>query len=302
MTTVITTPRSATATAYRSGRRHGSGGFFALVRSEWTKLRTVPVWVLAIAVAVAGALGLSVFLSSNGQNCPGNCNPQAPATGPDGTPVTDAYYLVHQSMGETGTITARVTSLTNVPIGIGEADGAVSSSTTIEPWAKAGLIVTASTAQGSSYAAVMVTADHGVRLQDDYTHDIAGPSASVSTGSPQWLRLTRSGNTVTGYASGDGRHWTTVGTVTVHGLPQIVQAGMFAASPDSAQRHQTGVVTQAMGTFDDVALDGGQTGSAWRADQVGPQLGSHGQKGYFEPGQQPHPVPAGAACSPPRSS
>jgi hypothetical protein len=282
MSGVLTAPRSESATAYRSGRRPGSDGFAALIRSEWTKFRTVRVWLLAIVVATAAALGLSVFLSSNGQSCPGSCASQAPPTGPDGEPVTDSYYLVHQSMGERGSITARVTSLTSVSFD-------PPATATIEPWAKAGIIITASTAQGSSYAAVMVTAGYGVRLQYDYTHDIAGPPATVSAASPEWLRLTRSGDTVTGYASRDGTHWTTIGTVTLRGLPQVVQTGMFAASPDSAQLHQVNVVTEAEGTFDHVAVHGGPPGTQWRGSQVGPAVTAVGRTGYFEPGQQPRP-------------
>ncbi len=73
----------------------------------------------------------------------------------------------------------------------------------VQPWAKAGLILTAATKPGSRYAAVMLTGAHGVRMQFDYVHDIAGPAASPAA--PRWLRLTRSGTTVTTYESADGR-------------------------------------------------------------------------------------------------
>ena len=99
------------------------------------------------------------------------------------------------------------------------------------PWAKAGIIIKESTQPGSAYAAMMVTADHGVRMQDNYTNDTAGQPGAVSPASPRWLRLTRSGDTITGYDSADGTHWTQVGTVHLAGLPSTVQAGLFAASP-----------------------------------------------------------------------
>ena len=44
------------------------------------------------------------------------------------------------------------------------------------PWAKAGIIIKASTKPGSAYAAVMATPAHGVRMQYDYTHDIGRPA------------------------------------------------------------------------------------------------------------------------------
>ena len=42
------------------------------------------------------------------------------------------------------------------------------------PWAKAGIIIKASTKPGSAYAAMMATGGHGVRMQYNYTGDMAG--------------------------------------------------------------------------------------------------------------------------------
>ena len=79
---------------------------------------------------------------------------------------------------------------------------------------------------------MMVAADHGVRMQWNYTGDTPGLPGAVSPANPRWLRLTRSGDVITGYDSADGTHWTKVGTVTLPGLPAAVQVGLFAASPD----------------------------------------------------------------------
>ena len=82
----------------------------------------------------------------------------------------------------------------------------------LQPWSKAGIIIKASTRPGSAYAAMMVTGSHGVRMQWDYTQDTAGLAGAVSAAAPRWLRLTRSGDTITGYDSGrrraldQGRH------------------------------------------------------------------------------------------------
>ena len=101
----------------------------------------------------------------------------------------------------------------------------------VVPWAKAGIIIKAGLTPGSAYAAIMVTGSHGVRMQDDFTGDIAGPAGSTAG----WLRLTRSGSTVTGYASADGARWTRVGAVTLPGLPATVQGGLFTTSPQWTQ-------------------------------------------------------------------
>ena len=45
---------------------------------------------------------------------------------------------------------------------------------------------------------------------------------------PQWLKLERDGDRVTGYSSLDGRQWTKVGEARVSGANETLDAGMFA--------------------------------------------------------------------------
>lgn len=134
---------------------------------------------------------------------------------PDGTQVTDTFRFVHQPLAGDGSVTVRVSDLK----GLGGRDP--------EPWAKAGVIIKASTEVGSQYAALMVTPDHGVRLQWNFTQDKAGSGAS---GDPRWLRLTKTGSQLTGYESVDGSHWTKVGSVTLPELAKTTQAGLFVAT------------------------------------------------------------------------
>ena len=75
---------------------------------------------------------------------------------------------------------------------------------------------------------MMVTGRHGVRMQWNYTQDAAGLAGTVSAASPRWLRLTRSGDTVTGYDSADGTHWTRWAAVGWPGCPAPSRA---ACSP-----------------------------------------------------------------------
>ena len=143
-------------------------------------------------------------------------------------------------------------------------------------WAKAGIIIKRSTHQGSAYAAMMVTGAHGVRMQDNFTGDTAGLPGAVSAAHPRWLRLTRSGDTITGYDSADGTHWTQVGTVQLTGLPSTVQAGMFATSPGYTVTQNSfggasnsGGPAQATGVFDHVSLAGGAPGGTWTGTAIG---------------------------------
>src|SRR5215472_14653813 len=92
-----------------------------------------------------------------------------------------------------GLLTVRMTSLTGkLPSASGgrvqAGHGAQSSlHPGLEPWSKAGIIIKASTRQGSAYAAVLASGDNGVRMQYDYTGDIAGPPGRPSAASPRWL-------------------------------------------------------------------------------------------------------------------
>jgi ABC-type transport system involved in multi-copper enzyme maturation permease subunit len=145
----------------------------------------------------------------------------------------------------------------------------------VQPWSKAGIIIKASTRAGSAYAAMMITGTHGVRMQWDFTHDVAGLAGTASAASPRWLRLTRSGHTITGYDSADGTHWTKVGTATLAGLPSTTQSGLFAASPGYSVTTTSlgggsakGGPTLATGTFDQVSLGGAWLAGRWAGQDI----------------------------------
>jgi ABC-type transport system involved in multi-copper enzyme maturation permease subunit len=248
-----------------SAGQPGKEGFAQLLYAEWTKFTTVRGWVIT-AVAVAAVTAVAVIdLAVIAQN---HNTPPAVATGPDGEAVTDAFYFVHRPLNGDGIITVRVTSLVNVAQQMPA--GATSS---LQPWAKAGLIVTESTTPGSQYAAVMATAAHGVQMQYNFTHSVAGNPGTVSAASPQWLRLSRSGDTLTGYDSANGSSWTAIGTANLTGLPATVQAGLFVASPmaemANGANNVTYIPTQAQATFDDLGWQGQWSGSAWTGTDVG---------------------------------
>ena len=245
-------------------------GFAQLLRAEWTKLRTVPGWVGGVLAAAAVIVGIGLLPGMQG-----SCGKHGPGSecvlpvGPGGEQVTDRFFFVHRPLAGDGTITVRVTALTGMlPAGTDEPDGMRPG---VAPWAKAGLIVKDGTRPGSAYAAVMVTGSHGVRMQYNYTHDTAGSPGPVSEAAPRWLRLTRSGDTVTAAESADGTAWTTVGIAHLAGLPPTVQVGLFATSPQFAETvHESGMSgayggpTQVTAVFDHVTPDG-----AWTDEFVG---------------------------------
>ena len=188
-------------------------------------------------------------------------------------------------MAATGSITVRATSMTG-----SNSPGGAALKRALQPWSKAGIIIKASTRPGSAYAAMMITGSHGVRMQWNYTDDTPGLAGAVSAAAPRWLRLTRASDTITGYDSADGAHWTKVGTATLPGLPATVQAGFFAASPASnsltsqsvSGSSSSGESTQATAAFDDVALHG-MPGSRWTGTDVGgPNLPNQPANGGYQ--------------------
>jgi ABC-type transport system involved in multi-copper enzyme maturation permease subunit len=279
---------SAAPAATKSGA--GRADFGLQLHSEWTKFRTVRGWVIGMLVAAILTVLLGLLTASgvdigcqtnNGLSRSGKaCLPYVPH-GPGGVVVNDSFYFVHQPLTGNGTFTARVISLTgehanlsNGPVhATGQGPDLVPG---LVPWSKAGIIIKQNTRQGSAYAAMLVTAGYGVRMQYNYTHDTAGLPGGVSPASPRWLRLTRSGDTITGYDSADGTHWTEVGVAQLTGLPAAVQIGMFATSPSYVQTSTSfggqstlGGPSQATGVFDDMKLSGGTSGGIWVGTAVG---------------------------------
>jgi hypothetical protein len=114
--------------------------------------------------------------------------------------TSDAFNYAYKSLTGDGNVTARVASQQNT-----------------SAWAKAGVLIRETTAANSAYAFMFVTPANGVSLQyRSSTGSSAGQAAQISgLTAPYWVRLVRSGNTFTGYASADGTSWTQVGSVSV---------------------------------------------------------------------------------------
>src|ERR1700761_7653444 len=141
-------------TAVSWSRQAGRDGFAELVHAEWTKFRTVRGWVIGVVVAIVVAAGIGLFASGGsssscqeaGSNGPARsgaaCGPQFPA-GPNGAPVSDSFYFVHQPLGASGPLTARVTSLTSVAVPGADEPPGPSGPAGLEPWAKTGIIIKA---------------------------------------------------------------------------------------------------------------------------------------------------------------
>ncbi|GAA2292222.1 hypothetical protein GCM10009853_055070 [Glycomyces scopariae] len=122
----------------------------------------------------------------------------------------DQFHFCHQPLEGEGQITARVVSQEDT-----------------DDWAKAGVMVKAAPEAGAEYALLAVTPANGVRLQSGFDTDVAG----AEEGAPMWLRLSRTGDTVTASWSADGEVWSAFGTVELAGGAVI---GLFATSHDGS--------------------------------------------------------------------
>lgn len=141
----------------------------------------------------------------------------------------DAFRFVSQSVSGDFIATVRVTSQSNT-----------------HAWAKAGLMLRASTSANSRHCSIFMTPSNGVAMQWRSTD---GGSSSHRAGSlataPRWLRLERRGNLITASESANNSTWQLIGSRTMN-LPSAVQVGLAVTS------HRNGTLSTA--TFTDLDL------------------------------------------------
>jgi VCBS repeat-containing protein len=142
---------------------------------------------------------------------------------------SDEFHYVYQALDGDGEIVARVTGMTNT-----------------NSWAKAGVMVRETLAADSTHAMMVLTAGNGAAFQ--YRSTTGGSSSHVSGGSasaPLWVKIVRSGGTLTGYRSDDGSNWTQVGS-TGSSMAGGVYIGLAVTS------HNDGAICTA--TMDNVSV------------------------------------------------
>ncbi len=117
----------------------------------------------------------------------------------------DGFRYVYQPLHGDGEIVAEVAL-------IGEAD----------TWAKAGVMIRASTAADAVHASMLLTRDRGPAFQ----RRIATGERSDHTGGPamlaDWIKLERRGDVFTASISDDGAKWTRVGEATIAMGPDVL--------------------------------------------------------------------------------
>ncbi len=144
--------------------------------------------------------------------------------------TSDSFRLLSQPLAADGTISARIDSQTNTSV-----------------WAKAGVMIRATSDPGSPYFAEFMTPGNGIAVQWRTAQGGSSSQVLATATVPAWLRVGRSGSTFTAYTSADGLTWTAIPNASVNvPITGAVLAGLAVTS------HNTSSLSSV--TFDGVVL------------------------------------------------
>ncbi len=140
------------------------------------------------------------------------------ASGADVWGTADAFHFVYQQVTGDATIVAKVATLPYV-----------------DSWSKGGVMIRESLAANAANAYMMVTPGNGLRFQARPSTGAATLGTAGGTGvAPYWVKLVRTGSTITAYKATDGVNWTMVGSNTVTMAP-TVYVGLAVCSHNNSK-------------------------------------------------------------------
>ncbi len=158
---------------------------------------------------------------------------QVTGSGTDIWSTADQFMFTSKTLTGDGQITARVNGISPT-----------------DPWAKGGIMMRSSLDGNAPFAMLALTPSNGVVLQ--YR---TAPGASAQSGAPRptpngpvWLRLNKTGSSITAFTSTNGSQWTQVGSITID-LGNSLRAGLSVTS------HQPDLLAAA--TFDNITIGSG---------------------------------------------
>jgi hypothetical protein len=181
--------------------------------------------VCVVATLSSGRAGAQSLPSGWSTSDIGNVGAAGSASGSGGTfnvagagadiwGSADAFRYVYTTLTGNGSITAQVSSLQFV-----------------NDWTKAGVMMRASLTAGSAHAMMLVSANKGLAFQRRLTAGgLSTHTAGPASKAPYYVRLTRTDNTITAYASTAGSTWAVVGSSTYTSLPATLFVGLAVSS------------------------------------------------------------------------
>jgi len=206
---------------------------------DWTRegVESLTLWLRGIPASV----GSFSFDSAQG----GTAGPPIMMTG-SGADIwenSDEFHYAYKRLSGIGSITAKVVSMTNT-----------------HNAAKAGVMIRESLEPDAAHAMVAIQPMNEVQLlYRSNAGDVSTAIGQSEISTPVWVRLTRSGNTLTGMYSVDGATWETLDTAIVPMLPDVY-IGLIVCSHDNN--------ATCTAEFSDVDIDGTVTGD-WQSQDIG---------------------------------
>ncbi|GCE10473.1 NPCBM/NEW2 domain-containing protein [Tengunoibacter tsumagoiensis] len=198
-----------------------------LTGSTVTPTPSLPTGITNQDIGTVGAAGSASYDSGTGTFT-------VQGSGEDIWQANDAFHFVYTSLTGDGEIIARVVSQDNT-----------------NAWAKSGVMMRDTLNSDSLFAMQMLTPGNGAVYQ---WRDTSGPNAQTTTPGtetvPYWVKLVRSGDVFTGYASSDGVNYTQVTSRTIP-MGSTIYAGLEVTS------HSYGTLNTS--TFDNVSISNSTT-------------------------------------------
>jgi regulation of enolase protein 1 (concanavalin A-like superfamily) len=205
-----------------TGYASADGSTWTAIGSDTLPLGTTAYFGLAVTSHNNGVLCLSTFdtvsLAGLAQSLPppwldgdvggvgapgagtfANGTFTATGSGADIWGTADQFHFIYRPLAGDGQITARVATVPST-----------------DPWGKAGVMIRETLATGSAHGMMIVSNARGAAFQwrsatGGTSSNIAGPAVTA----PYWVRLVRSGNLISAYASANGTTFTLVGSATI---------------------------------------------------------------------------------------
>jgi len=145
-------------------------------------------------------------IAGNARMNPGSGYIFVDASGEDIYNEADGFHYVYQPLDGDGEITARVLSLKNV-----------------NDWSKAGVMIRETLDADSKHAMMIVSTLNGTSFQWRAFTTGGTNSKSGADGwqAPVWVRISRSGDVITGFVSMDGTDWRQIYSMTISMSPKI---------------------------------------------------------------------------------
>jgi regulation of enolase protein 1 (concanavalin A-like superfamily) len=171
------------------------------------------------------------------------------AAGTDIWGTSDQFRFVYQPISGDAEVIARVDSLVAA-----------------DPWSKAGVMIRSSLSPSAAHGLMFVSAANGMKFQRrNASGGLSVSTAGPLVAAPRWVRIVRTGTTLTASTSADGQTWATVGSDTV-ALGSVAYVGLAVTS------HNNSVLTTA--GLSQVRVIAASTSTAIPSTQTAANIGS----------------------------